>query len=124
MLESHFDNITDLIACIFIEKETPTQVFFCEYCEIIGNRFFIEQFLLTILFQNFYMILRRLRTSLASKLKIFHISCAIALFSFITLVLKSGVYDYFILVCILKYLISITLTCITTSESETTYIVE
>ena len=41
----------------FIEKETPTQVFFCEYCEIIENSFFIEHLLLIILFRNFYVMI-------------------------------------------------------------------
>ena len=27
-------------ACNFIQKETPTQVFSCEYCEILKNNFF------------------------------------------------------------------------------------
>ena len=39
-------------ACIFIERETPTQVFFCEYCEIFKNSFFMEHLLFIILFQN------------------------------------------------------------------------
>ena len=29
-------------ACNFIEKETLTQVFFCEFCEISKNTFFTE----------------------------------------------------------------------------------
>ena len=53
------------------------------------------------------------------KIDIFHISCAIALFSFITLVLESGLHGYFVFVFILKFLVSITFTRITTSESET-----
>ena len=31
-------------ACNFIKKDTPAQVFSCEYCEIFKNRFFIEHF--------------------------------------------------------------------------------
>ena len=49
---------------------------------------------------------------------IFHISCA--LFSFITLVLESGVHGYFVLVFIPKFLVSITFARIAMSESETT----
>ena len=30
------------LACNFIEKETLTQVFSCEFCEISNNTFFIE----------------------------------------------------------------------------------
>ena len=29
-------------ACNFIKKETPTQMFSCEFCEIFKNTFFIE----------------------------------------------------------------------------------
>ena len=29
-------------SCNFIEKETPAQVFSCEFCEIFKNTFFIE----------------------------------------------------------------------------------
>ena len=54
------------------------------------------------------------------KIDIFHISCAIALFSFITFVLESGLHGYFVFVFILKFLVSITFARITTSESETT----
>ena len=38
MLESLFDKVAGLKAYIFTEKETPTQVFFCEYCETIENK--------------------------------------------------------------------------------------
>ena len=52
VLESVFNKIANLKACIFIKKETPTQVFSCKYCEIFENSFFIEH-LFIILFQNF-----------------------------------------------------------------------
>ena len=51
-LESLFNKVTWLKACIFIKKETTTETFFCEYCKIFKNRFFIEH-LFVILFQNF-----------------------------------------------------------------------
>ena len=35
-----------LLACIFIKKETPTQVFFYEYCEVFKNTYFEEHFLM------------------------------------------------------------------------------
>ena len=57
MLESLSDKVAGLKACIFIEKETPTQAFFCEYCEIIENSHFIEDLLLVILFGNFYLMI-------------------------------------------------------------------
>ena len=54
------------------------------------------------------------------KIDIFHISCAIALFSFITLVLKLWVHGYLVVVFIPEFLVSVTFACITTLESETT----
>ena len=36
-----FNKVAGLQACNFI-KETPAQVFFCEYCEIFKNTFFTE----------------------------------------------------------------------------------
>ena len=40
VLESLFDKFADPQTCNFIKKETPTQVFSCEYCEILKNNFF------------------------------------------------------------------------------------
>ena len=40
MLESLFSKPAGLKAHNFIKKYTPTQLFFCEYCEIFKNRFF------------------------------------------------------------------------------------
>ena len=37
-----FNKVAGLNACIFIKKETPTQVLSCEYCEIFKNSFFVE----------------------------------------------------------------------------------
>ena len=37
-----FNKVAGLI-CNFIKKETPTQVFSCEFCEISKNTFFTEQ---------------------------------------------------------------------------------
>ena len=39
-LEFLFDKIADLK----VRKETPTQVFSCEYCKIFKNTFFAEHF--------------------------------------------------------------------------------
>ena len=36
-----FNKVAGLNACNFI-KETPAQVFFCEFCEIFQNTFFKE----------------------------------------------------------------------------------
>ena len=51
-LESLFNIVVGLIAGNFIKKETPTQVFSCEYWEIFENSFFIENMFI-ILFRNF-----------------------------------------------------------------------
>ena len=39
MLESLFNKDAGLQACNFIKKETPTQMFSCESCEIFKNTF-------------------------------------------------------------------------------------
>ena len=57
MLESLFDKDACLKAYVFIEKETLTQVFFCEYCEFIENSFYMEHLLPIIVFQNFYVMI-------------------------------------------------------------------
>ena len=49
--ESLFNKVTGLKACIFIKKDTPTQVFSYEYCKIFKNSFFMEHLFIT-LFQN------------------------------------------------------------------------
>ena len=56
MLKPLFDKVSGLKTYIFIEKEAPTQVFFCEYCRVFKNSFFIED-LLIIPFQNFYLMI-------------------------------------------------------------------
>ena len=53
MLKLLFDKVSGLRGCIFIQKETQAQVFFCEFCEIFKNSFFIED-LFIVPFQNFY----------------------------------------------------------------------
>ena len=40
VLESLFNKVTGLMACNFIKKETPTQVFSCEYHKMFENSFF------------------------------------------------------------------------------------
>ena len=39
MLKSLFNKVAGLQAYIFIKKETPTQVFSCEHCEIFKNTY-------------------------------------------------------------------------------------
>ena len=57
MLESLFNKATGLKACISIKKDTPTQVFSYEYCNIFKNSFFMEQ-LLTIRLRSLGYILQ------------------------------------------------------------------
>ena len=42
VLGSYLSKVAGLQACKFIKKETPTQVFFCEYSHIYKYNFFIE----------------------------------------------------------------------------------
>ena len=57
MLESLFNKVTGLKAYIFIKKDTPTQIFSYEYCNIFKNSFFMEQ-LLTIRLRSLGYILQ------------------------------------------------------------------
>ena len=43
VLESPFNKVAGLKDCIFIKKETRTQLFYCESCEVLKNSFFIER---------------------------------------------------------------------------------
>ena len=40
MLESLFNKAVGFQACNFIKKDTPTQVFSCEYCKIKKSTYF------------------------------------------------------------------------------------
>ena len=73
----------------------------------------MERYLFIILFQNLYLYLYSLDISWY-KIDIFHISCVIALFSFITL-LELVFHGYVVLVFIPKFLVSVTFVRITTS---------
>ena len=75
-----------LQACIFIEKRT--QAFSCEYCEIFKKIFFIEHVLCSLYFSAILFDDRNLWRSLGPKLIFFIFLFAIALFSFVTLVLE------------------------------------
>ena len=67
MLESLINNAAGLHSCNFI-KETPTQVFSCEYCEIFKNSFYYRaplvtaSVLWTITMLNCNLVLGNLRT--------------------------------------------------------------
>ena len=39
-MESPFNKVTGLMACNFIKKETPTQVFSCEYHKMLEKSLF------------------------------------------------------------------------------------
>ena len=47
MLESLFNKVSGLLSLQLYQKETPTQVFFCEIYEIFKNIYFEEQLLMT-----------------------------------------------------------------------------
>ena len=109
VVESLFNKAGALKIWIFIKKRIPTQVFSCEYCEIFTNSFLVELFL-------FIKLLRDDRILWTFwVIDMFHISCTIALFSFITLVLESGIHSYFLLVFIPKFLVNITFARTSTS---------
>ena len=99
------NKITGLKSWILIKKEARRQVLFCKYCESFQNSFFIKHLLFIILFQNFMWWQNSLGV-FGYKIHIFDISCPIALFSFITLVL---------LVFIPKFSVSVTFVRIRTS---------
>ena len=63
MLESPVNKVAGLKVCIFIKKETQTQLFSCENCEILNNSFY------------------RTPHDFGYKIDIFHGPCVIALFS-------------------------------------------
>ena len=94
--------------CSLIKKEIPTQVFSCEYCivKFLRTAFLWNNFCYYT-FPKFYVMIE-LFGCLWVQNYVFHISCTIALFSFITLVLESKVRSYFVLVSIPKFLVSVT----------------
>ena len=47
MLESLFNKVSGLLSLQLYQKETPTQVFFCEIYEIFKNIYFEEQLLMS-----------------------------------------------------------------------------
>ena len=109
MLEPLFNKAEDLKACIFIKKETPIQVFCCEYCEIFKiGFFFVEHFTVHYTFPKFYVMIKFFGHLRAQKTDIFHIFFAIAWISLM-------VHDYSVLVFIPKFLVSVTFASITTS---------
>ena len=116
MFESLFNKAGGLKACIFIKKEVVSQAFSCEFCEIFINSFLVERLLFIILLCDD----RIFWTSLDTKLTCFMFLVLIALFSFITLALESGVYSYFVLVFTPKFLLSVTFARITTIEKPET----
>ena len=79
MLESPFNKVAGLKVCVFIK-----QLFSCEYSETLKTDLFY-----------------RTPDNFGYKIDVFHIPCAIALFSFITL-LESVFHGYSVLVFIPK----------------------
>ena len=76
------------------------------------EHFFIEHLLLIILFRNFYVMIEFFGQLWVQNWYFSNF------YAFITLLLESGVHDYFVLVFTLTFLVSITFARITTSESE------
>ena len=70
-------------------------MFSFEYCEISKCSFSYRTPPVDYTFSKFYVIIEFLDV-FGDKIDIFHISCAIALFSFISLVLKLEIYCYFV----------------------------
>ena len=112
VFESLFNKAAGLKACNFIKKEIPSQVFSCEYWEIFKNNFFVWTLSVHYTFLKLYVIIELFGYH---KIDVFHISCTIVLFTFINLVLKSGVHGYFVLVFIPEFSVSVTFSRITTS---------
>ena len=57
MLESLFNKVSGLLSLQLYQKETPTQVFFCEIYEIFKNIYFEEQLLMTA-FESFLKVVQ------------------------------------------------------------------
>ena len=95
-------------ACSLIKKEIPTQVFSCEYGIVKFLRTAVLwNTLCCYTFPKFYVMIE-LFGPLWIQNDVFQISCTIALFSFITLVLESKVPGYFVFVSIPTFLVSAT----------------
>ena len=56
MLKSLFDKVSELKAYIFIQKETPTQLFSVNIAKFLRTAFFIED-LLIIPFRKLYLMI-------------------------------------------------------------------
>ena len=120
-MESPFDKVVGLVLKdIFINKDIPPrQVFSCQYCEIYRTIFLKDTFC-SLYFSKILSDDRILWTSLGTKLIFFIFFVSLLRFFFIILVLESGVYDYFLLVFIPRFLVSITFALFRMSQSETT----
>ena len=66
VLKSLFNTVRGLKACNFNKKDTPTQVFSCEYHKIFKNSFFMEhlQWLLLNIFEEFLVQTRFVQKNL------------------------------------------------------------
>ena len=78
----------------FIKKRLQHRYFPMNITKCLSTEFCIEYLLFSIFFRKFFD--RILWNVFGYKIDICHISCAIAFFSCITLVLESGVYCYFV----------------------------
>ena len=100
VLESLFNKFAGLNVCIFIKKETATQMLSCEYCEIFKNSFFYRTPPDHCTFPKFYVVIDSLDV-FGYKIDIFLYFLCHCLFSFITL-LESVFHGYSVLVFIPK----------------------
>ena len=66
-----FNKVAGMKVCIFIKKETPAQLFSCEYCEIFKNNFFYKTPPVHYTFPKLYVDDRIVWTSLGAKLTFF-----------------------------------------------------
>ena len=57
VLESLFNKVAGLNVCIFIKKETATQMLSCEYCEMFKNSFFYRTPPDHCTFPKFYVVI-------------------------------------------------------------------
>ena len=85
----------------FIKKRLQHRCFPVNIAKCLSTAFYIEHFVpIHYTFQNFYVMIEFFRF-FGYKIDIFHISCATALFSFITLVLESELHCYFVFILFL-----------------------
>ena len=120
-LQSLFNKVEGLKACIFIKKRLQDRCFPVNISKFLRAVFFIEHLLFIILLRNFVWWYDTL-DFFGYKIDIFYIAWTIALSSIITL-LESVFHGYSVLAFIPKFLISVTFVRITASAPRWTFLV-